>query len=115
MNNINKLLILKHNSGTYHIVPIQEWNSKYNLDEYIPLSNADNLDEAELYVKHFKCYDYMVESLNKTLSANKVIESFRKNPINSLDIPVFVNGKNIKDIQLQTDENNNHFFNIIIE
>ena len=37
----------------------------------------------------------MVESLNKTLSANKVIESFRKNPINSLDIPVFVNGKNL--------------------
>ena len=114
---MNKLLILKHNSGTYHIVPIQEWNSnsKYNLNEYIPLSNADNLDEAELYVKRFKCYDNMVESLNKTLSANKVIRFFRETPLNSLDIPVYANGANIKDVKLDVDDDNNYFFNLILE
>ena len=60
-------------------------------------------------------FDKIQKQLEETKSANRIIDFFRKNSLSSLDIPVFVNGTNIKDIKLDVDDDNHYFFNLILE
>ena len=111
-----KYFILRHIiTGKYQIASIIEWGGKYTLEDYILISSTDTLASAEISVKKLMNFDKIQKQLEETKSANRIIDFFRKNSLSSLDIPVFVNGTNIKDIQLESDNDNNYFFNLITD
>jgi hypothetical protein len=113
---IPKYVILKHNiTGEYHIASITEWGSKYILNDYFPVTSTDSLESAKISMEKLIGLDKFSKKLEHTKSANKIIRFFKENSLTSLDIPVYANGANIKDIQLDVDDDNNYFFNLIFE
>lgn len=113
---IPKYFILKHIiTGEYHIASITEWGSKYTLDDYILVISTDSLESAKISMEKLIGLDKISKKLEQTKSANKIIRFFKENSLTSLDIPVYANGANIKDVQLDFDDDNNYFFNLILE
>ena len=113
---IPKYYILKHIiTGEYNIASIIEWGSKYTLDDYILVTSTDSLEFAKISMEKLIVLDKISKKLEQTKSANEIIRFFKENLLTSLDILVYANGANIKDIQLDFDDDNNYFFNLILE